>query len=154
MSDLTFLPAVTMAEQIRTRKLSPVELAEAHLAKIASPETHLEKTYHVQIATVADEKITSELVSGISSENGDVLKALRTNLLRSGEKNSWLEITLDEGKNRQIRRMLTARNIEVLRLIRVAIGPLHLGKLAKGAHRPLTPEEKNTLDRAMQGQTQ
>jgi 23S rRNA pseudouridine2605 synthase len=121
-------------------------------AKIAAPETHFEKTYHAQIATVADEKLTRALVSGI--KDGEVLKARRATLLRSGQKNSWLEIILDEGKNRQIRRMLAARNVEVLRLIRVAIGPLHLGKLAKGAHRPLTHEEKKTLDRAMQGKTQ
>jgi len=120
-------------------------------AKIAAPETHLEKTYHVQIATMADEKLIRALVSGITTEDGDQLRALRATLIRSGEKNSWLEITLDEGKNRQIRRMLAARNIEVLRLIRIAIGPLQLGKLAKGAHRPLTPEEKKMLDRAMQG---
>lgn len=121
-------------------------------AKIAAPESHLEKTYHAQIATVADEKLTRALVSGVSTEDGDSLRALRASLLRSGEKNSWLEIALDEGKNRQIRRMLAARSIEVLRLIRVAIGPLQLGKLAKGAHRPLTTEEKNMLDRAILGQ--
>ena len=123
-------------------------------AKIAAPETHLEKTYHIQITTVADEKLTKALVSGIKTEEGDQLRALRATLLRSGQKNSWLEIILDEGKNRHIRRMLAAREIEVLRLIRVAIGPLQLGKLAKGAHRPLTPAEKDTLDRALQGKTQ
>jgi len=123
-------------------------------AKIAAPETHLEKTYHVQISTVADEKLTRALVSGITTKEGDKLRASRATLLRSGQKNSWLEIVLDEGKNRQIRRMLAARNIEVLRLIRVAIGPLQLGKLAKGTHRLLTAEEKKTLDRAMQGKLQ
>jgi 23S rRNA pseudouridine2605 synthase len=123
-------------------------------AKIAAPETHLEKTYHVQIATIADEKLTRALVNGVATEDGDSLRAHRANLLRSGEKNSWLEVTLDEGKNRHIRRMLAARNIEVLRLIRVAIGPLQLGKLAKGAHRPLTAEEKSALDLAMQGKLQ
>jgi 23S rRNA pseudouridine2605 synthase len=123
-------------------------------ARIAAPETHLDKTYHVQITTVADEKLTSALVSGIRTEDGDLLRALRATLLRSGEKNSWLEISLDEGKNRQIRRMLAARNIEVLRLIRISIGPLQLGKLAKGAHRPLTTEEKEMLDRAMRGKPQ
>jgi 23S rRNA pseudouridine2605 synthase len=56
---------------------------------------------------------------------------------------------LTEGKNRQIRRMLQALGIEVLRLVRVAIGPLQLGKLAKGEYRPLTAEEKQMLDRSM-----
>jgi len=120
-------------------------------ARIAAPETHLEKTYHVQISTLADEKLTRALVSRVPTENDEVLRARSATLLRAGQKNSWLEITLDEGKNRQIRRMLAARNIEVLRLIRVSIGPLQLGKLAKGTHRPLTSEEKNMLDRAMQG---
>jgi 23S rRNA pseudouridine2605 synthase len=56
---------------------------------------------------------------------------------------------LDEGKNRHIRRMLEHENIEVFRLIRVSIGPLSLGDLAKGATRPLQKEEKQALDRAM-----
>ena len=123
-------------------------------AKIAAPDTHLEKTYHVQISTVANEKLARELVSGVTTEEGDTLRARRATFLRSGQKNSWLEIILDEGKNRHIRRMLAALDIEVLRLIRVAIGPLQLGKLAKGAHRPLTSDEKTMLDRAMQGKTQ
>jgi len=119
-------------------------------ARIAAPDTHLEKTYHVQIGTVADEELIDALVNGVRTEDGDSLRALRARFLRTGEKNCWLEITLDEGKNRQIRRMLAALGVEVLRLVRVAIGPLQLGKLAKGAHRPLTEEEKRMLDRAMQ----
>ena len=119
-------------------------------ARIAAPDTHLEKTYHVQIGTVADETFLRALLKGVRSEDGDSLRALRASVLRSGEKNCWLEIILDEGKNRQIRRMLAALGVEVLRLVRVAIGPLPLGKLAKGAHRRLTEEEKQKLDRAMQ----
>jgi len=56
---------------------------------------------------------------------------------------------LDEGKNRHIRRMLEVHGIEVLRLVRVAIGPLQLGDLTKGAFRTLHPKEKAALDRAM-----
>ena len=73
----------------------------------------------------------------------------RADILREGGRNSWLEIVLDEGKNRHIRRMLEHLEIEVLRLIRVTIGPLVLGDLAKGAHRPLTGDEKAALDAAM-----
>jgi 23S rRNA pseudouridine2605 synthase len=118
-------------------------------ARVAAPETHLEKTYHVQIGRVADDKLTQAMVAGIRSEEGDLLRALRVRLLRAGEKNSWLEIALDEGKNRQIRRMLEALRVEVLRLVRVSIGPLQLGKLAKATHRALTTDEKLALDRAM-----
>jgi 23S rRNA pseudouridine2605 synthase len=118
-------------------------------ARIAAPETHLLKTYHVQIGTVADDKLIQSIVSGVTSEDGDVLRAIQARLLRSGEKNCWLEIMLDEGKNRQIRRMLDALGVEVLRLVRVAIGPLQLEQLAKGGYRSLTTEEKAALDRAM-----
>jgi 23S rRNA pseudouridine2605 synthase len=117
-------------------------------ARITDPLSHLDKTYHVQIASVADDRLLQTLQDGIASE-GDLLKAKRAAPLRLGEKNSWLEIVLDEGKNRQIRRMFEALAIEVLRLIRVAVGTLQLGDLAKGAHRPLRPEEKAALDRAL-----
>jgi 23S rRNA pseudouridine2605 synthase len=118
-------------------------------ARVTAPETHLEKTYHVQIAKVVDETFTQLLLSGVHDE-GELLCAKQVRVLRSGKKNCWLEIILDEGKNRQIRRMLAAFDIEVLRLIRVAIGPLELGALAKGVVRKLTAEEKQSLDRAMQ----
>lgn len=118
-------------------------------ASVAAPETHLPKTYHVQIGTVAADKLLLAMVSGVTSDDGDVLRATQARPLRAGEKNCWLEITLDEGKNRQIRRMLAPFGIEVLRLVRVAIGPLQLGQLAKGAYRALTVEEKIALDRAM-----
>jgi 23S rRNA pseudouridine2605 synthase len=118
-------------------------------AKIAAPQTHLSKTYHVQIAAVADDKLLHAIVSGVPGEDGDLLCAARARLLRSGEKNCWLEIVLDEGKNRHIRRMLGALGVEVLRLVRVAIGPLQLGELAKGAFRALTKDEKHLLDRAL-----
>jgi len=118
-------------------------------ARIASPETHLGKIYHVQIASIAGEKLAAAMVSGVRTDDGDLLRANQARLLRAGEKNCWLEITLAEGKNRQIRRMLAALETEVLRLVRVAIGPLQLGKLARGAFRRLSSEEKLDLDRAM-----
>jgi len=118
-------------------------------ARIAPPETHLNKTYHVQIATVADERFIQNLASGVKTKDGSVLRARQARLLRAGPKNCWLEIVLDEGKNRQIRRMMEGLGVEVLRLIRVAIGSLQLGDLAKGEHRRLTLEEKRILDRAL-----
>jgi 23S rRNA pseudouridine2605 synthase len=120
-------------------------------ARIAAPETHLEKTYHVQVEMVADEEFVRTLVRGVKTKDGEVLRAKQARRLRSGQKNCWLEIVLDEGKNRQIRRMIEASGVEVLRLVRVAIGPLQLGDLAKGEHRSLTGDEKRMLDRAMRG---
>jgi 23S rRNA pseudouridine2605 synthase len=119
-------------------------------ARISAPETHLDKTYHVQIDAIADENLLDTLHKGIrSSEDGELLRAKRASLLRRGERNSWIEIVLDEGKNRQIRRMLEHLQIEVLRLVRVAVGPLTLGDLAKGKTRVIQKEEKQALDRAM-----
>jgi 23S rRNA pseudouridine2605 synthase len=77
------------------------------------------------------------------------LHAKAASILRRGEKNSWLEITLDEGRNRHIRRMLETLNVEVLRLIRVSVGPLELGELKKGAVRQLTSGEKKALDQTL-----
>ncbi|MGA6981906.1 MAG: pseudouridine synthase [Candidatus Sulfotelmatobacter sp.] len=118
-------------------------------ARIGNPETHLEKTYHVQLGILAQEQFMRSLVKGVKTVEGELLRAKKVRLLRSGEKNSWLEIILDEGRNRHIRRMMEAMKIEVLRLIRVAIGPLQLGDLAKGVSRKLTREEKKMLDHAM-----
>jgi 23S rRNA pseudouridine2605 synthase len=117
-------------------------------ARIAAPETHLPKTYHVQIGTVAEEELLKTLTRGVRIDDAEVFRAKQARRLRSGQKNSWLEIVLDEGKNRQIRRMMKVLNVEVLRLVRVAIGPLLLGELAKGAYRALTADEKLKLDRA------
>ena len=118
-------------------------------ARITDPDSHLDKTYHVQIGGVAETRVMEVLERGVQTPQGEVLKAKAARVLRAGQKNTWLEIVLDEGKNRQIRRMLTELGIEVLRLIRVAIGPVVLGELAKGAHRELRREEKEALDREM-----
>jgi 23S rRNA pseudouridine2605 synthase len=115
-------------------------------ARVLAPETHLDKTYHVQIGMVADAALLDKLQKGIQTNDGDFLRVKRATILRQGERNSWLEIVLDEGKNRHIRRMLEHRGIEVLRLVRVGIGPVALGDLPKGAHRTLTQAEKLSLD--------
>jgi 23S rRNA pseudouridine2605 synthase len=119
-------------------------------ARVLAPETHLEKTYHVQIGTVADAALIAAMTRGIKATDGTFLRAGSVHILRGGEKNTWLEVVLDEGKNRHIRLMLAQLGIEVLRLLRVAIGPLALGKLPKGGSRPLTDAEKQALDSAMQ----
>lgn len=113
-------------------------------ARITAPESHVDKTYHVQIGRVADDALLARLAAGVV-DDGETLRAKQVKLLRTGEKNCWLEIILDEGKNRHIRRMLEVCGIETLRLMRVAIGPLLLGDLPKGAVRPLTPSERQLL---------
>jgi 23S rRNA pseudouridine2605 synthase len=118
-------------------------------ARVTAPETHLDKTYHVQIGKIADAALLDAMKQGVRTKEGETLRVKSASLLRRGERNSWLEIILDEGKNRHIRRMLEGLGIEVLRLIRVAIGPLGLGDLAKGGVRPLTRDEKVEIDRAM-----
>jgi pseudouridine synthase len=119
-------------------------------AHVTAPETHLDKTYHVQIGAIASDALLEALRDGFTTSDGDFLRVKRVSILRQGERNSWLEIVLEEGKNRHIRRMFEHFQIEVLRLIRVAIGPLALGDLPKGAARALEPNEKLALDRAMQ----
>jgi len=118
-------------------------------ARLASPGSHLDKTYHVQIDRIATADEIDSLVQGVR-QDGELLRAKRVRLLRAGAKNCWLEIVLDEGRNRQIRRIIGSLGIEVLRLVRVAIGTLALGNLAKGMTRPLSREEKASIDRASQ----
>jgi 23S rRNA pseudouridine2605 synthase len=113
-------------------------------ARITDPRSHLDKTYHVQIAALAGDGLLRALANGVSSD-GELLRTKRATILRQGGRNSWLEIVLDEGKNRHIRRMFEAQRIEVLRLIRVAIGPLSLRDLVKGATRALTGAEVQQL---------
>lgn len=114
----------------------------AWAAHITAPETGPDKTYHVQIDTIPDDALLQRLEHGVKeSDSSEILAAKTVRLLRAGEKNAWLDIVLDEGRNRQIRRLLAAVDIGVLRLIRVAIGDLALGDLAKGAWRPLDAAE-------------
>lgn len=119
-------------------------------ARITAPETHLDKTYHVQINGYAELPLLQALREGIRTDDGGFLRVKDARNLRRGERNSWLEFILDEGKNRQIRRLLEHFHVEVLRLVRVAIGPLVLCELQKGATRALSTQEKKALDRAME----
>lgn len=111
---------------------------------ITNPDKHLDKTYHVQIGGLVDDGFLARLKRGVEDE-GEHLSAKDVKVLRTGEKNTWLEFTLDEGRNRHIRRLLEVFDIEVLRLVRVAIGPLVLGQLNKGQWRELTKKEVAAL---------
>jgi 23S rRNA pseudouridine2605 synthase len=119
-------------------------------SRVLAPESHLPKVYHVQVSGIRDAALADALTKGVRVSNGDFLRVKEACILRQGNRNTWLAITLDEGKNRHIRRMLEQLGVEVLRLVRVAIGRVTLGDLAKGASRRLTAEEKSELDSAMQ----
>lgn len=114
----------------------------AWAARITDPATGPDKTYHVQVDTIPDATQLAALVAGVGAGAGEgVLRAKAATLLRTGTRNAWLEIVLDEGRNRHIRRLLEAFDVGVLRLVRTAIGDVALGDLAKGAWRPLTTAE-------------
>jgi 23S rRNA pseudouridine2605 synthase len=116
-------------------------------ARLTAPEHAVEKTYHVQVARVPDAALVARLAAGVV-DDGAPLAARRVRVLRCGTRNGWLEIVLDEGRNRQIRRMLAAADVAVMRLLRVAIGPLVLGDLGKARWRHLTPAEVIALNPA------
>ena len=116
----------------------------AWAARITDPATHLDKVYHVQVDGLADETFIGRMHAGVVVE-GDFLAAKHVTVLRRGQTNNWLEVVLDEGKNRHIRRLAGALGLNVLRLVRVAIGPVQLGALAKGEWRHLKPTEKDAL---------
>lgn len=116
----------------------------AWAARIADPATGPDKTYHVQVEGLPPAAALDAMVCG-REVAAEWLRAKSVRLLREGGKNAWLEIVLDEGRNRQIRRLFAALDIEVLRLVRVAIGDLALRELPKGQWRLLTAEEAASL---------
>jgi 23S rRNA pseudouridine2605 synthase len=113
-------------------------------AALTDPQRGPPKTYHVQIDRLPDALLLQNLIQGVTLD-GEFLRATAASVLRQGGKNAWLAIELDEGRNRQIRRLLSAFDIRVLRLIRVAIGALQLGELAKGQWRRLSAADTQAL---------
>lgn len=120
-------------------------------AKITAPGTHVDKIYHVQIAEQANPELIENLRQGFPVKDGEFLRVKHASVIRSGGRNCWLEIVLDEGRNRHIRRMFETIGVEVLRLIRVAIGALKLGDLPKGEVRALSEQERLLLFRKANG---
>ena len=107
---------------------------------LMNPLTHVKKVYHVQVSSVPSVECLAKLSSGIMIEGKKTMPA-KFQLIRSGESNSWISVELNEGRNRQIRKMFESESIKVLRLIRVQIGQLELGELAKGEWRELSESE-------------
>ena len=116
-------------------------------AKLLDPASHVDKIYHVQVKGIVDADVIARIAAGVTeTTTGARLDVVRASLVRVGSRSSaWVEIVLDEGKNRHIRRLLTELGIEVLRLIRISIGPLSLGALPKGEWRMLTTDEVRGL---------
>ena len=113
-------------------------------ARVTHPSSGPDKTYHVQIDRLPDAALLKNLECGMRVD-GEMLAAKSVRCLRSGDKHAWLEIALDEGRKRQIRRLLRAFDIAVLRLVRVRVGELQLGDLPKGGWRVLTEHEIESL---------
>ena len=117
---------------------------------LLDPASHVEKTYHVQVRGDELERVCGSVGAGlVESGTGESLTVRTITLLRTGSRRTaWFEIVLDEGKNRQLRRIFTELGVEVVRLVRVAIGPLPLGDIAKGEWRFLTDDEVRSLGSA------
>ncbi|SCY58082.1 pseudouridine synthase [Microvirga guangxiensis] len=113
--------------------------------RVLDPASNVEKIYHVQIDRLPDEDMLERLEAGMMLD-GERLVARSAKLLRSGARNAWLEVVLNEGRNRQIRRLLDAVGAEVFRLVRIDVGGVRLGDLPRGEVRHLTPGEKAMLD--------
>lgn len=119
--------------------------------QLTHPRFGVEKKYHVLVDGRPERSALKQLEEGIYIAEGKV-QASHIKFLKTAKNGSWLEIILTEGRNREIRRMLSTIGHKVRTLKRVAIGPLRLGDLPKGAHRPLTPVELKALKRAASGE--
>jgi 23S rRNA pseudouridine2605 synthase len=111
---------------------------------ITDPTSHIDKTYRVEIDTVADDDLMNALTTGVVDEQ-EHLAAKRAKIIKRHESTAWIEIVIDEGKSRHIRRLLAKLGVGVLRLKRVAIGKVKLGGLGEGKFRELTAAERKAL---------
>src|SRR5207248_5801821 len=84
-------------------------------ARIASPESHVSKTYHVQVAAVVGPELLRQLTGGGQHERGDVLRVKQAAVGRTGAESCWLEIGLAQVKNRHLSRMMVGCGLERLR---------------------------------------
>ena len=118
--------------------------------RLTHPRYGIEKKYHVQVAGQPDAADLKTLTDGVYLAEGKA-KATSAKFIRKGKESSWIEITLMEGRNREIRRLLAKIGHKVRTLKRVSIGPLKLKDLPSGAHRELTSGELKTLKKATSG---
>jgi 23S rRNA pseudouridine2605 synthase len=114
--------------------------------RITNPEHKVSKTYLVKSATRLTDEQLDQLRAGVVLRDGPTQPAVVTRLRDSGSR-TFFEITITEGRNRQVRRMVEAVGSKVLKLVRVAIGPLAIGGLEIGKYRNLTNAELQALGR-------
>ena len=112
--------------------------------RITNPDYKVSKTYLVKATTVITEEQIQLLRDGVILNDGPT-KPATVNRVADSESRSSLEITITEGRNRQVRRMIEAIDSKVKKLARIAIGPIHIEKLEIGKHRNLTPREVDLL---------
>jgi len=112
--------------------------------RLTNPVHNAPKTYQVKASTLLTEEQLDKLRSGVTLSDGPTRPAM-VKRLRDAAKYTYLEITLTEGRNRQVRRMLEAVGSKVLKLVRTAIGPVRIGDLPIGKHRLLTEAEIRQL---------
>jgi 23S rRNA pseudouridine2605 synthase len=114
--------------------------------RLAHPRHKVDKTYLVKVRGLLDSEAKRRLEKGVALEDGRTLPAV-IDRVRATEKNTWFELTLREGRNRQVRRMCEAVGFPVVRLKRIRLGFLDLGDLPAGSYRPLQPSEVDGLKR-------
>ena len=112
--------------------------------RMTNPDHKVPKTYQVKASTLLTDEQLDRLRRGVELSDGPTRPAAVTRLRDSG-KYTHLEMTITEGRNRQVRRMLEAIESKVLKLVRTAIGPIRIGDLPIGKWRKLTEEEVRAL---------
>lgn len=119
------------------------------LNRLIHPRWHLPKIYRVLVRGAATPNKLDIMRGGMTLAEGEKLAPVEVRTLRREAGAVWLEMTLVQGVNRQIRRMCRDLGLTVLRLVRVRQGPIELGDLAPGRCRPLTQAEERGLRRAV-----
>ena len=114
--------------------------------RVTNPNSHVPKTYLVKASAVLTDTQLQQLRDGIELADGPTRPAVVTRLRDSG-KYTHFEITLTEGRNRQVRRMVEALEAKVLKLVRVGIGHIAIGRLPIGKWRLLTAAEVASLSK-------
>jgi len=112
--------------------------------RVTNPNSHVPKTYLVKASVVLTDAQLQQLRDGVELSDG-VTRPARVKRLRDSAKYTHFEITLTEGRNRQVRRMVEALDAHVLKLVRVKVGLIGIGALPIGKWRLLTPSEVAAL---------